>query len=81
MASYTAVFGLIVGAMTIFGVILGFCQSHLPSKMIEELNRLYDEIQALYHSAVEEGYLIDGMLRSQIEERLAKCVHKFPVGK
>jgi hypothetical protein len=80
-SSNTAVFGLIVGAMTIFGVILGFCQSHLPSQTIKELNGLLDETQGLYESAVEDGYLTDGTLRSQMEERLAKYVHKFSVRK
>jgi hypothetical protein len=68
---YSNVFGLFIGATTILGVLLGFCRSHLPSQKIKELEDLLDETQTLYKSAVEDGLLPDGVLRSQMGERLA----------
>ncbi|OAX37818.1 hypothetical protein K503DRAFT_719206 [Rhizopogon vinicolor AM-OR11-026] len=69
---YTTVFGLIVGMMSIFGVIFAFCQSHLPNPMIKELFALLEETQCLYESAVEAGLLPDSTLRSQMRDTLVK---------
>jgi len=69
---YATVLGFIVTVLTIFGAILGFCQSHLPSQMIKELDGLLEQTQTFYESATEDGVLPDSMLRSQI---LAKYVH------
>ncbi|OAX42345.1 hypothetical protein K503DRAFT_369726 [Rhizopogon vinicolor AM-OR11-026] len=69
---YTTVFGLTVGMMPIFGGILAFCQSHLPSRMIKELVGLLEETQDLYDSAVEAGLLPDSTLRRQMKDTLAK---------
>ncbi|OJA16293.1 hypothetical protein AZE42_12499 [Rhizopogon vesiculosus] len=69
---YTAVFGLIVGMTSIFGVILAFSQSHLPNRMIKELFALLEETQSLYDSAVEAGLLPGSTLRSQMKDTLAK---------
>lgn len=73
---YTNVFGLVIGVTTIFGVILGFFRSHLPSQRIKELEELLGETQGLYDSAAEDGLLTDCTLKSQMEDRLAKYVHK-----
>ncbi|OAX37858.1 hypothetical protein K503DRAFT_206434 [Rhizopogon vinicolor AM-OR11-026] len=67
---YSNVFGLAVGTVSISGILLGFCRSHLPSQRIKELEELLGETQGLYESAVEDSLLPDGMLRSQMEDKL-----------
>lgn len=70
-------FGFFIGATTILGCLLGFCRSHLPSQRIKELEELLGETQLLYESAVEDGLLPDGMLRSQMGERLAVYIQSL----
>jgi len=52
-----------------FGVLLGFCRSHLPSQRIKEREGLLGETQSLYESAVEMAFYLMNRLEAKWETR------------
>jgi hypothetical protein len=66
--------GIGTGSVSIFGLIVTFYRSHLPSSKFKALEQLLLETEGIYDSALEANLLPDQHLQEDIRARLAGYV-------
>ncbi|KIJ57762.1 hypothetical protein HYDPIDRAFT_44786 [Hydnomerulius pinastri MD-312] len=69
---YSNVFGFIAGGVSLAGLLITVCRSHLPSNKIKTLEALLEDTEKTFLKAVEDGLLKEPQFNQSVEKHLAE---------
>ncbi|KIJ69910.1 hypothetical protein HYDPIDRAFT_104569 [Hydnomerulius pinastri MD-312] len=76
---YSNVFGFIAGGVSLAGLLITVCRSHLPSNKIKTLETLLEDTEKTFLTAVENGLLKQPQFNQSVEEKLVKLKEETAV--